>query len=381
MYKSGDLTKNIENLKKELKTLKFPDKLTDEGLASGNPIMFLPIIHFCFLSYSKYVAQYMIDNDYELFSKNDKEFFDKVHNALIHLFNYKPTINSLQFFKTGQYAEAKVIFCLEIIKIVKQCNNNLVKKNYSNKASKQNMSKTDSFKGSKRSDDENINYKNKVRVINHQEEDIYSEPNEYKFDMRFSNMASPKFNSENEHEFDKSHNSSKKKFDFDNSRDSEPKYVSERYNSKHMRQEELQVEEYNNSDNRQDKVDFSAVIEIINNLAVSVKDMTSRVETFKNNMEDRVGKLEAEITLIKNRLNIIEANKLRVSDDKIAVTESNEHIFSFANEDAGRPRDVITPVVNTVPTRILTNHSDTGSYLQRIQHSLEESKKLLAELK
>jgi hypothetical protein len=142
-----------------------------------------------------------------------------------------------------------------------------------------------------------------------------------------------------------------------------------------MKEEDLDM----NIDSRQDKVDFTAVIEIINNLAISVKEMTGRVDNFKNSMEDKVTKIEAEIVLIKNRLNMIDANRIRISDEKIAVTESNEHMFSFADEDK-RTKEAVS-VMQPIPAKIVNNGSDTEKFLQSVKYRLEESKRLLEDLK
>ena len=70
MHKSGDINKNIEKLKIELKQIRYPETIDTSQMTDGNPLIFLPIIHYAFLSYSKYVAQYLFDNEYELFSLN-----------------------------------------------------------------------------------------------------------------------------------------------------------------------------------------------------------------------------------------------------------------------------------------------------------------------
>jgi hypothetical protein len=133
MYKTGDISQNFERLKIELKKIKYPvENIESENFSNGNPLFFLPIIHYVILDYSKYIAKVLYDNQYELFSKSDQDFISKAFKALIDLFNFKPNVTVKQFFSLG-YAEAKVILCLEVIRIIKGEHNNLVKKAYSSK--------------------------------------------------------------------------------------------------------------------------------------------------------------------------------------------------------------------------------------------------------
>lgn len=148
MSKSGDLNKNIERLKNELRLIKFSEKIDMELLKDGNPMIFLPILHYVFLAYSKNIAQLLLQNNYELFSKSDKEFIEKIFKATSNLFGFKPNITTKQFFSTG-YAEAKLVFVSDIIKLIRQENQNLIKKQYNPQSLK-------SLKNSKNRNDESF---------------------------------------------------------------------------------------------------------------------------------------------------------------------------------------------------------------------------------
>ena len=50
MFRTGDIQKNIEKLRIELHQIKYPDKPDSEILRSGNPEIFLPIIHYTLLT-------------------------------------------------------------------------------------------------------------------------------------------------------------------------------------------------------------------------------------------------------------------------------------------------------------------------------------------
>lgn len=387
MYKTGDLIKNIEKLKIELKQIKYPQKIEADSISEGNPLVFLPILHFTLLSYSKYIAQLLLDNKYELFSKSDKEFINKIFKAMIELFNYKPSINPRQFFMNG-YAEGKVIFCLEVIRLVKLEHNSQVKKAYSVNVKNINVVKrnksNDSFRSNKSTDrakDDFVNYNNyntnsnhnKIRIINHQNEsETFEEPeikspkfrddekvdyinnnnnkNNHKTNYKFNENFVKNFNTE------KTNKNTNESFRIDNEQNesetenfvittnqfqNEPKkpiFIPK------LNRNKQQVEKYdslgdpriNESGAKSHSNDFSAIIGMINGLAGSIKEMTSKIDNFKITIEERVNRMEAEISLIKNKVNILESAKKKTgvnnSEANLNLSENNEHIFSFADD-------------------------------------------------
>ena len=62
MYKTGDLNKNLEKLKIELKQIKYPDLLDVDAASNGDPRVYLPILHYSFLVYSNFIAQHLTQN-------------------------------------------------------------------------------------------------------------------------------------------------------------------------------------------------------------------------------------------------------------------------------------------------------------------------------
>lgn len=134
--------KEFIKLKTLLKKTNYCNRLEDGLAAKGDPKYFLPILNYCLLHFSAYVADFLLKNNYELFSKNDKEFVKLVILAMINLFNYKPCISLEEFFKMG-FSERKSEMCSKIIEIVIKKNeqleksnkslNNGIKKNISNK--------------------------------------------------------------------------------------------------------------------------------------------------------------------------------------------------------------------------------------------------------
>jgi hypothetical protein len=378
MFKTGDILKNIERLRSELKSIKYPEQIDQECLKEGNPLFFLPILHYTVLSFSKYFAQYLLENDYELFSKSDKDFIAKLFLAMIHLFNFKPSLNPRQFFSSG-YAEAKVIFCLEVLKIVKSEHNTLVKKYYSLSVNAKNLSNktkgkfNDSFRSNK---SQNEDKKSKPRQ-EYSENNKTFEVEKFDSDNDVADFTpSPKFNDDEKINYDFEKEDYTKKLNHDYQRNKN--YSGSRSYTDYSEEEPYNKDKlnYNYPDTTtipptkskkqeiKNNFDFSQIVEIINSLSNSVKDMTSRIESFKTNIENRVEKVEAEVILLKNKLNLIEsnlnANILNNNSEKIndknfninnqslinnesnsnffIPNESNEHIFSFSEDHQGTMR-------------------------------------------
>ena len=125
--KTGDIKGNTESLLRNLKTINYPSSVSYKILTSGNPGIYLPIIHYSLFNYSPLVAKFLSDKHYDMFAKNDLDFINTAFHCLITLFNYKPELSTEQFF-SNKFVEGKVILCKEIIDIVIQKNNELSNK-------------------------------------------------------------------------------------------------------------------------------------------------------------------------------------------------------------------------------------------------------------
>ena len=126
--KTGDIKGNTESLIRNLKTINYPSQISFKILTSGNPGIYLPIIHYSLFNYSPVVAKFLSDKHYDMFAKNDLDFINTAFHCLITLFNYKPELSTEQFF-SNKFAEGKVILCKEIIDLVIQKNNQLLSTN------------------------------------------------------------------------------------------------------------------------------------------------------------------------------------------------------------------------------------------------------------
>ena len=79
----GDLKNNIDKLKVQLRRIKCDVAIDMQELREGKPTVFLPLVHFILLDYSKNVAQYIVDNGFDLYAKSDYRFIESVYKILV----------------------------------------------------------------------------------------------------------------------------------------------------------------------------------------------------------------------------------------------------------------------------------------------------------
>ena len=326
--KTGDIKGNTESLIRNLKTINYPSQTSYKILTSGNPGIYLPIIHYSLFNYSPVVAKFLSDKHYDMFAKNDLDFINTAFHCLITLFNYKPELTTEQFF-SNKFAEGKIILCKEIIDLVIQKNNQLISNNkkrkgnnkYSNKNNNNNVSpkfhelnnskNNSSHKKSNNSNNNSSYFENSNSNNNNSNEN--------------QNQINEEFNIINNNNFNAS-------LPMNNIPVPTPKpqnYISKNMNNiqssvqsfKPQQNNSNQLEVYdssqeyplsgqnnssgNNSNNN--SMDFNSVVKIITSLSESVSVMVNKIETFKGNVEDRLNKLEAEIVLIKNKQNYLDS--------------------------------------------------------------------------
>lgn len=402
MFRTGDIQKNIEKLRIELHQIKYPDKPDSEILRSGNPEIFLPIIHYSLFNYSKYVADFLNQNNYNMFAKCDLDFINSAFKSLIKLFNYKPSLSTKQFFSEG-FAEAKVILCSDIINLVKTKHSQLCKKAYSNRPPsikpkpkyntnqmpisqpieeisnppiiiaqnppiKQKESPSPKFNQKFEEEPEDENQYENVPLP---EEEIYSEhinnvndnmEDYYNYNPHLQNSFDNKHRLENEEPIpiDNTNKIREHIEVYDSSQEFQPIDKKE-FNTSNINPLNSNSMNYSNEKNNLNSshpsihnpggsgIDFGTLVQVISSLSNSVSQMANKVENFKSNIEDRFNKLEAEISLIKNRQNILESkiNNNNFNNNIIPgnsnninkLTESNDQIFSFAVDEMSTNRD------------------------------------------
>ena len=356
--KTGDIKGNTESLIRNLKVIKYPSQTNFKILSSGNPEIYLPIIHYSLFNYSPLVAKFLSDKHYDMYAKNDLDFINTAFKCLITLFNYRPDINTNQFFSNG-YAEGKVILCKEIIDIVLQKDLELSKKK---KGTNSNKYSKDSYK--------NDNMKNNNNNANNNSPRFHELNNSRNSHKKNNNMNNNNNNNNNNSSYVDDNNNSvnNNNIDLNNINNNfnaslpmnsipvptpKPQYLIPKNNSNYNNIQSSvqsfkpktnnQIEIYdssqeyplggqaydpsvNNSNNgnlqnsNNNSMDFNSIVKIITSLSESVSQMVNKIEKFKTNIEDRLNKVEAEIVLIKNKQNYIES---KLNNDNTSNDSNN----------------------------------------------------------
>ena len=399
MFKTGDLSKNINSLILILKQIKFPTNVTTEMLNCGKPEIFLPIIHYTLFNYSEKVAQYLYDNNYDIYAKNDLDFINSVFLCLIKLFNYKPLLNSNQFFKNG-FVEGKVILCYDIINLVieknKELNKNSNKKNIIN-----NNNKKEEISPRLNSNNINNNNNNNNNKIIIEKNPKLLEQNYYDIETGQINNTIPtpmpnisqKFVNTNSTNNDNNINNSIKQSSieiYDSSQDfplvnhsvydSSVASMNNNNNSSNINNVNNNNSINNNNNNNNNNIEINTLVQVITSLSTSVSQMVSKIENFKNNVENRLNKIEAEIILIKNRQNIVETKYVNNNSLDICETNNNNSAefgtknvgFSFSNDNNNNLNNQKNlsnysqnklnfndgNIITTIPNKIINNNNN-----------------------
>lgn len=111
---TGDLKNNLSRLESELKSIKYSKSINSYGLAKGDAVCYLPLLHYILLEYSILLVTYFTDNNYDFYGKKDLKFIELLYSLLRNVFCYKPKITIQQFFSMG-FAERKCLFVIDVI--------------------------------------------------------------------------------------------------------------------------------------------------------------------------------------------------------------------------------------------------------------------------
>ena len=70
-------------------------------LAAGDPVGYLPVLHFILLRASPVLAKWLAENGYELTAKSDMRFVEVAYRFAREELRYNPLLTSRQFFASG----------------------------------------------------------------------------------------------------------------------------------------------------------------------------------------------------------------------------------------------------------------------------------------
>ncbi|XP_053112136.1 centrosomal protein of 44 kDa isoform X1 [Hemicordylus capensis] len=114
---TGDLKGNLRKIEQGLRLLNYPRDVDYTGLAKGDPSAFLPIVSYCFTSFSTQITELLVESNVELTAKNDSRFVDAIYKFLRDQFQYKPVLSKQQFLQYG-FAERKIQIVCDIISLI-----------------------------------------------------------------------------------------------------------------------------------------------------------------------------------------------------------------------------------------------------------------------
>ena len=113
---TGDLQGNLEKLRGELKRARYDGDLAVDRLAAGDPVGFLPLLHFALLRFSRNVARWLVEHGYDLYGKTDLRFVESVYKLARQEFGYRHALTCSQFLSVG-FAERKVLFAVDLLQL------------------------------------------------------------------------------------------------------------------------------------------------------------------------------------------------------------------------------------------------------------------------
>ena len=76
-------------------------------------------MHYALLEFSTHLALMVTRKGYELYSSTDKRFVTDVILLLQNEFSYRPSLSASQFLSSG-YAERKIIFICDVVKLCRR---------------------------------------------------------------------------------------------------------------------------------------------------------------------------------------------------------------------------------------------------------------------
>lgn len=106
-------------LRTELRTMKYASLWNEKSIMSGDPGMYLRLLHFIFIEYSPQVKNWLIENGYTLQTATDLAFVQQIYKLLQNSMNYRPKITVDNFFKT-KFALQKLNLSYDVAKMIQE---------------------------------------------------------------------------------------------------------------------------------------------------------------------------------------------------------------------------------------------------------------------
>ena len=123
---TGDLKNNVEKVRTLLRSIHYNGVFDVEGIINGKPEVFLPLLNYCILQFSKPLAKYFIQKGYIFHNISDTKFIETIYRLLLNEFGYNPSLSVVYFLSNG-FSERKLLFLSDVIQNCKRKHNSLVK--------------------------------------------------------------------------------------------------------------------------------------------------------------------------------------------------------------------------------------------------------------
>jgi hypothetical protein len=106
-------------LKTDLRDMKYSNYWNEAEVLSGDPVMYLRLMHFFVLEYSPEFRKWIVDQGYTLQTSTDMSFIEQTFRMLQRHHDYRPKITVANFFKP-KFALQKLILCSDVARIVRE---------------------------------------------------------------------------------------------------------------------------------------------------------------------------------------------------------------------------------------------------------------------
>lgn len=113
------LQSKCRSLRTELRTMKYASLWNEKSIMSGDPGMYLRLLHFIFIEYSPQVKNWLIESGYTLQTATDLAFVQQIYKLLQNSMNYRPKITVDNFFKT-KFALQKLNLSYDVAKMIQE---------------------------------------------------------------------------------------------------------------------------------------------------------------------------------------------------------------------------------------------------------------------
>ena len=113
------LQSKCRSLRTELRTMKYSSLWNEKSILSGDPGIYLRLLHFFFLEYSPKFKSWIVDNGYTLQTATDLSFVQQIYKLLQTQMNYRPKLTVDNFFKP-KFALQKLNLSYDIAKMTQE---------------------------------------------------------------------------------------------------------------------------------------------------------------------------------------------------------------------------------------------------------------------